>query len=286
VRADHNQSTGLRRLASTVAGEPVAFQGQDAYARWELRRADYVYTGGTADLTGESGALRTAPVPAKATRMIAPRSLYAPSAGPEFRLLKRTRWYDAFRRGAPPRSLFVARQEAAPGALLSCRHARTRALARHGWSALVKAQPVVGPGRAWTDPTGRPAFASEDFTLLALERTLRQQLALPPGRWELSLRYYSREPIRVRAGPLTRPMPAYLADRTSFWRVGSVTSVGRPIAVEVTGGENRRIQPRDTASELYDVAAVREDRPARLVPLRHACGRYVDYVTPPRTRTR
>jgi hypothetical protein len=279
VRAE-GQSTDLRRLGAGVTREPVAFLGQDSFARWELRTADYVFSGGTVDLSGRPGTLRTGPVPAGAAVAVAPRTRHAPSAPPELGFVRGTRWYTLLRRTGANRSLFVTREGTAPGAVLSCRDRKSRALARRGWRALVKPLPVLGPVAAWTDTQGRQPFLSAPSALLGLDRTVQQTLALPSGRWELSLRYYSRDPITVSAGPVSATMPAYLADRTRFWRVGSVTSEGRPIAVSVRGGKSRPIQPR-RFTELFEVAAVREDRPGRVVPLRRACGRYVDYATPP-----
>ena len=146
----------------------------------------------------------------------------------------------------------------APGAVLDCRSAPGRALARAGGVAYVRPRPVVGvPGAT---VSGRP---------------LVQTLDLGPGRWEISLRWFSDMPLEVRLGAERRDLPAYLSDRASFVAVGRVDG-GRPLRIEVRPRARRRLDVVRTVL-LGEPVAVRVDRPGRVLPLRRACGRYVDW---------
>jgi hypothetical protein len=125
---------------------------------------------------------------------------------------------------------------------------------------------VVGEADAWR-ASGDPSAGGG---------TLSQRLELGPGTWDLSIRYFSDLPLRLRAGPLDRRLPPYVADRSSFFSAGRIRTPGGPLLVRVEVPERRRLDVVRYVN-VEQVAATRVDRRGRLVPLHAACGRYVDW---------
>ena len=103
-----------------------------------------------------------------------------------------------------------------------------------------------------------------------------QVLDLPAGTWDISLRYFSDVPLRLRAGSLDTSLPAYLADAATFASAGRLVTGGGPIEVTVEVPPRRRLATLRTV-RLGTLAATRLDEPERLIPLARACGRYVDW---------
>ena len=103
-----------------------------------------------------------------------------------------------------------------------------------------------------------------------------QRLRLGKGTWEISVRYFSDVPLHLRAGPIARTLPPYVADQASFWGVGRITTPGGPLTVRIDVPARRR---PDIARfvQLRSMAATRVDRTGRVVPLKRACGKYVDW---------
>jgi hypothetical protein len=114
--------------------------------------------------------------------------------------------------------------------------------------------------------------------------TVPAQLALPAaGRWEISMQYASPQVLTVSTstGQGWR-LPPNLDRIGPYWRVGVITT-RRPSTVRLGLHLERAAASILTADSQYSplgaIAAVRTDRPARWVPLRRACGRYVDRYT-------
>ena len=103
-----------------------------------------------------------------------------------------------------------------------------------------------------------------------------QTLELAPGTWDISLRYYSDVPLRLRAETLETTLPPYVADESSFASAGRIAWRGGPLTVTVSVPARRRVETVRTA-RLGTLVATRVDEPGRLVQLARACGRYVDW---------
>jgi hypothetical protein len=117
-----------------------------------------------------------------------------------------------------------------------------------------------------------------------------QQLRLPPGNWEISLQYVSRWPVTVSAGGAQAKLPGNLARLGAFFRVGDVhVAAGAPVTVAANvaklptfgrllgaKGHTRALDSFESGT-LGAVAATRVDRRGVTIPLRRACGRYVDW---------
>jgi hypothetical protein len=107
------------------------------------------------------------------------------------------------------------------------------------------------------------------------------ELRLPSaGRWEISLQYTSPQVLRLSTstgqGWL---LPPNLDRLGPFWRAGDVHARG-PTSLRIGLYLDRAALAILTADSQFaplgKIAAVRTDRPARWLPLRAACGRYVD----------
>jgi hypothetical protein len=133
----------------------------------------------------------------------------------------------------------------------------------------------VTPGRerwrtaAGADPPGAPWEAVNGDS-----RT--QVLRLRPGRWDISLRWFSEVPLRLSAGSVHTTLPAYTAEESQFASALRVHSDGAPLTVRVNVPARRRLATQRTV-RLGTLAATRVDERGRLVPVRRACGRYVDW---------
>ena len=146
------------------------------------------------------------------------------------------------------------------------------ARARTGW-ARVRARPVVAIG-----PPGRrlPRGIRQS---LEPEQSSRRRVVLAAGRWELSMIYNGvRRPELTGAALGAFPAASRLAGTyLARW----ARSPGAGGLLELTAAcratcRSARINQRADVGEL---AAVPRGPPARLVPLRAACGRYVDWYT-------
>ncbi|HEU0023985.1 MAG TPA: hypothetical protein VFQ12_05120, partial [Thermoleophilaceae bacterium] len=284
----------LERFRSIVADQPTLYLGRDNYVAWDLREAQlsgyqrFASASVTPLEARAEKAAEDADPPAvdvdsidyrsldRFRYLVTPRTRYASLPPPNFRLIRRTRWHLLWERRGATRQRWILDEGEAPGAVFDCRTASTRRLRRLPGRAMVRPRPVLGRVEAWRTPdgasTGAPGEAASGDSLV-------QRLHLPRGEWELSFRYFSSVPLRVRAGSLAQTIPAYLGDRSSFVSIGTVRTDGQPLTVKLEVPERRRIA-LTRSTMLGSLAATRLDRAPRLVPLGSACGRYVDWIDP------
>lgn len=200
-----------------------------------------------------------------------------------FKEVDRTDDFILWKREGKTPLIGVLPEEERPGSLLNCRNAKLRdilaaALKRGYDTARVQPASVVGKRLFWS-----PSSTMEEG-----ERIV-QPLRLPKGRWQLSIQYYSPVlDLSVDAGDLhTRLVPTadggvrFRTDQGPFWPLGAVTSNGSPIRVTVGAGGLSGLQKLlgvDQGADIGNVTAARPDE-AREIPLRQACGRYVDHYS-------
>ncbi len=183
-----------------------------------------------------------------------------------FDLWKRTGWTGS--RG-------ILQEADAPGAILNCTTPEGRALSRSPGVAGVWDTAPVGPSLSWQAGAAPAPANSEGLVPTATGGVLTQTLTLPAGRWEISLAYQSPAHVYMIAGNLRAILPPNLNLFGPFWRVGDVTSTGRPLGVTLHMQSMRLGTIQGVA--IGGLAAVRLPRRVSLVPLKHACGRYVDW---------
>jgi hypothetical protein len=271
VRPD-SQSEDLGRLRADIEGQSTLYLGRDNYSSWELRqRIAFLGVGARAlpfGLRGPPGAARNFGLDSLVTAelnavryVIAPRTLYASLPGPELRLVRSTRWHELYERVRPATVRSPLTERFDPGTVLDCTSAEGRRALESRGRAFVRRAPIV---------------ARTGAVLVPNRGTVRQSLDLPPGRWELSLRWVSPLPLSLSVAGNVSTLPPYFSDDQRHWRIASVRG-GRRVAITVTPGGERRIDVPRTAL-VGPVAAVREDTPGRFIPVERACGRYVDWV--------
>jgi hypothetical protein len=275
----------LAAFRSIVDGQPTIYLGRDNFAPWELRGARLL--GFQSNSTGL--ALKIDEVPKKRTGeahppaadvdsvapwflavsaryLVTPRTAYASRPPAEFRPIKRTRWHVLWERREPLKPREILAEGEAPGKVLDCRTARARRLARRRGVAYVRPAPVVGRPGAWVGGTTVASGGSR-----------KQELRLGRGLWDISLRYFSDVPLRLKAGALDASLPPYVSDESTFFSAGRVVSDGETLRVTVTVPDRRRIELVRFV-RLGTVAATRVDDLGRVVPLASACGKYVDWL--------
>jgi hypothetical protein len=167
-------------------------------------------------------------------------------------------------------------EQGAPGAVLDCSDPAQRRLAQRGGTAAVIPEPVTSD--AW-----EPGESFETDGSATIE------LGLPPGRWNLSLQYHSPVGIELSGPGLHEEIPASLDGMFAFapgggpfWPAeGIEVNQREPVSITV------RQQPLDWVQDLLGVerttwlgelAATRPGEPKQ-IPLREACGRYVDWYS-------
>lgn len=283
----HDRGPDLAAFRPLVHGEDLLYLGRDVYVGWDLRGPRI------AGFQSAAGLTRLPEVPAKASFRSVPaavdvdspgprgldayrfvvtsRTAYASMPPPNLEPIARTRWHVLWRRRGPTPVRSTLMEGEAPGAVLDCRRVESRTLTQKRGTAWVRPKPVVGGVDSWKHPDGSPARAGVTVN----GRPLVQELQLGTGVWEVSLRYFSDVPLKVLIGSERRSLPAYLGDRSTYVAIGRVTG-GGPVRVEVSPGARRRIDVVRTVL-LGEVAATRVDDRGHQVPLRRACGRYVDW---------
>ena len=282
--ADHERE--LDTIRPLVQGANVLFLPADFFANWELRG------------TLLSGIVNPQPVqidsrPQKAfgesrtldfdwitsaglnnfNFVVSPRTAYRSEPPANFHLVKVTRSYELWKReGLTPEREVLAGEGPDPGAVLDCGTAEGRRISRRAGWARVREKPALAIG----PPDRRVPRGTRQS--LRPGGSLVRRLMLAPGRYELSLVFTGARSPRIEPPrPAAAPAPQ-LELAGPFWRAGEIDWPGGRLDVRVRAPA----MPLGAGTQVTDVgelAAVRTDREPELVPLREACGRYVDWYT-------
>jgi hypothetical protein len=210
--------------------------------------------------------------------VITPRSPFASQVPANFRLVASTPSYQLWQRTGPTVQRSVLAEAGRPGATLDCTTSEGRALSRRRGVAHVIPEPFVFGPELWQ---GRVRGAGQSAT---------QSLKLPLGQWDISLQYVSRQPVTLSGGGLRARFSGNLARQGPYFLAGTVRSNGRtPITLRATTdklsgvarllgahGNTRALDSYNT-QPLGAIAATRHNARGANVPLRQACGRYVDW---------
>lgn len=266
---DHTEQ--LRTLRKGIEGRPTLFLGYDDFARWSLAGVPItlpvINMAGQVPLREEKAwrypnAIDFDTVAAETLNahdfVITPRDAAASTPPPQLKLARSTDDYELWRRegAVAPRETLAEGEQA--GAVLQCGTPAGRALSRSRGVAAVRRAPVVLPG----------------VTVPAGER-VTTELALPAGRWELSAVYQSAVPLEVSGPGLDEDLPANLAWLGDRWPLGSVTAGAAPVRLTFEAPKPL-LAPEGSSGTLTAIVASGADD-AKVVPLRAACGRYVDW---------
>jgi hypothetical protein len=213
--------------------------------------------------------------------VVEPRTAYRSSAPPNFKLERTTRWYRVWRRSGATPQRRVIESGGAPGAVLHCRTGAGRALVRAGGIAAVIPRPVVRDWSAWR---GQPWTAGETASIT---------VSLPRGHWDVSLQYVSNTGLQVHAPGMRVQLPATLGRIGPYWLAGTleqratgaltmdVAARALPRVGQLLGGQGAtRALSGSGYRPLQGIAFTRHHARERILPLRSACGRYVDWYRP------
>jgi hypothetical protein len=286
----------LRAFLPIVHGKTVLYAGQDRYAAYELLGADtHVPLVEFPDVvvnqnpekpfdTGDAYSPIDFDSFSRATLNRSPyvitgRAAWNSEAPPGFKRIAATPSYILWERtGPPPHDRHVLLEGTEAGALADCASPEIRIL-------------TANPGRASLFPPtaiGAKADWRED-SILSNGESATQTLDLPAGRWLLSLQYFSPFGLTLSAPGLDQPLEAALdgqrpntislANDGQFWPAGALVSHGGPIEFTIAAAKATGLQSLlgyDGKAYVGELVAVR-DEPHRIVPLRDACGSWLDW---------
>jgi hypothetical protein len=281
----------MLRMRPIVDGQNVLFLGRDNFVSWELIGSEvYAPITNHYDVEETHSLYRATDLNAKfdwdnlppfvmnkfkwvVTTSAAMQSEAPPGFSPRLRTHDFILWHRDHPVGQR-RTLF---EPLNPGAPLDCGDPAQAKLQRvRGAATAFTVQPVVG--RVW--------HPSPELTQ---SKPAQQRLYLMPGRWDLSIQYASTQALHVTAtgGGLTAPFDATLRTNLLFrgpspyYPVGTL-DVKRPgeVVFDVSVDDPPlvgRLLHTESKAYLSGLAATRADPPRQNVPLRDACGRYIDW---------
>ena len=172
--------------------------------------------------------------------MIATNSSYASEPPANFHLVASDRLYQLWRRVGSTPPFETIEPPGAPGAVLDCRSQTERRLAASSGVASLMAQPLLFPG-----------------VQLAPGDVANVPLALPAGRWELSIAYTSTVTMGFAAqGKALHRCPPTSGAQAPYFNVGSVTGSGVDIA-DLLANQRR---PAVRSQRRYGLRRYRDDR--------------------------
>ncbi|HET9119114.1 MAG TPA: hypothetical protein VFN72_01155 [Solirubrobacterales bacterium] len=290
----------MLRMRPIVDGQNVLFLGRDNFVSWELIGSEvYAPITNHYDVEEVHALYRATDLNAKfdwdnvpvfvmnkfkwvVTTSAAMQSQAPPGFSPRLR----THDFILWQRDHPVGQRRTLFEPINPGAPLDCGDPGEAKLRKvNGTATAFTVQPVVG--RVW--------HPSPELTQT---KPAQQRLYLTPGRWDISLQYASTQALHVTAsgGPLAAPFDATLRANllfrgpSPFYPVGTleVKSPGE-VVFDVSVDDPPlvgRLLHAESKAYLTGIAATRADPPRETVPLRRACGRYIDWYavapgTPP-----
>lgn len=274
----------LAEIGERVRGETTLFLGFDDFAAWRLHGVPVALPVRGYHLAGSGPTFEAVPekawaygspfdfdsVPAadldKVRYVVTTRSRNQSTPPPNFRPVASTSSFVVYERRGPSRARRILAEGPSSAALLDCSTPAGRALSgRTGWAAVVTPPIVAHP------------FRDQRYAKPGDKRKIA--IRLPRGRWELSMQYVAEQDVEIEGLDAPAKLPATLDRPGPWYRIGEVTQ-RRPGRRTLTFKVGDAPLPASThVSELTAVAAVDLDSPPRLVPLREACGLYVDWYT-------
>ncbi len=275
------QTAELGRIRSIVGQSPTLFLGSDDFAGWELRGVHLAYVSTSAFVSPTPVSLTskpytfgdpldfdsiTGPELNRFTYVITPNTPYASQPPSSFRLVRLLPSYRLWQRTGTVASRLSLDTSQTPGAVLNCESRQGASLSRKAGVAAIMEQPVV------SDIGGQ----------LSPNMHLTAGLSLPRGEWDLSLQYLSSETLKLTVDGSRFQLPANTIDRPGpYTYFGSTYSDGHaPVQVQIYEDHPSRLTSPASTAGFSSIAATKRSARRILVPLSHACGRYVDWYRP------
>jgi hypothetical protein len=256
---------------------PVVFLGVDDWAPWQLRDSPVATlsiptesVGGIASppnkpFAGSQGLDFDSVIPHYLNNfpyVITTTTAFASQAPANFHLVAQRRLYELWRRSGPTPPRESIEGPGNPGAVLDCKTPTGRQIVASGGIASLMAQPAVHAG-----------------VFLAPGHSGDVSLALPSGRWEISAQYTSTVGLSFSAQGVRYSLPAYLGRVGGYFNVGAVTGAGAgaPVTVHISADRPSPLTGNMAYADVYTLAATRIPDARQLVPIKRACGHYVDW---------
>ncbi len=281
----------LAELAQRTHGEPTLFLGFDDFSAWRLHGSPVALPVQGAHLAGSGPTFNAVPekawaygdpfdfdsVPARdldqVDYAIVTRSRNQSTPPPNFKPVAATRSFVLYERRGRTRPHRILAEGARSAASLDCRTPAGRTLSRQtGWATVI-APPIVATaidGERYAQPGD----------------TRRIAIRLPRGRWELSLQYAAEQDVEIEGLDRPAKLRATLDRPGPWYRIGEVTQRRAGERILRLKVDDAPLPATTHVTELIAVAAVDLEAPPILVPLREACGRFIDrYTLGPRRPT-
>ena len=281
----------MLRMRPIVDGQNVLFLGRDNFVSWELIGSE-VYAPITnhydveevhplyraTDLNAKFDWDNVPPFVMNKFKWVVTTSAAMQSqAPPGFTPRLRTGDFILWHRDRPVGQRRTLYEPINPGAPLDCSNPEQAPITKvRGTATVFTVQPVIG--KVWN-----PSPA------LTQTKPAHMRLYLTPGRWDLSIQYASTQPLHVTANgpglasPFSKELRTNLLFRgpSPYYPVGSI-DVRRAgtVIVDVDVGDPPligRLLRTESKAYLAGLAATRSDPARETIPLRQACGRYVDW---------
>ncbi len=291
----------LRAFLPILHGKRVLYAGQDRYAAYQLLGADThvplvefpdaavsanpekPFDTGNAYSPIDFDSFSRATLD-RFPYVITGRAAWNSQAPPNFRRIAATPSYLLWERTGPTphdRNVLLEGTEAAAPA--NCAAPEIRILLSNPGRAGLFPNPVIGPKGRW-----------DAGSVLGTGERTSQTLALPAGRWLLSLQYFSPFPLTLTAPGLREPLKAALdgqrpntislSNDGQFWPAGAVASSGGgAVRFTIAAAEPttlQRLSGYEGKAYLGELVAV-PDKPHRIVPLSQACNGWIDWYESP-----
>jgi hypothetical protein len=194
---------------------------------------------------------------------ITTRDAAASEPPPQLRLVRSTEAFELWKRTGMVRERSILNEGEWSGAVLTCDSQEGRAILRRGGVAAIRPAPIKAPVLP-AGPNG----------------TTSARLRLPAGIWQLESPYVSHLPVDVEAPGMEATLPANLERPGPRLPIGQLR-IRRPRTVTVTFhvGDSPLASSTSGSTFTYVVATAVGEKD-RLVPIAHACGRYVDWYRP------
>jgi hypothetical protein len=278
-------------IRDVVRDKPVVFINNDHFAEWSLRGGKPLYV--TNSLYGpkwlKQSKWKSSPLPTdvdyydsseldRVDYLVVEGGRYRSETPPNFRVALRTPSYEVYRRVGPTPVRQPIEPPGQPGLIFDCNDGfAPQRLKDFKWAGVMP-QPIVSTN--WRGSIARPGDSA------------RMKLTLPRGRWDVSIQYVSTTPLTFKAPGVNNKLAPNFGLITNYWPAGTVTSNGQPITMTLTRNQRTWFakllgQPRGTRTALspgnnplFHWAFTRHGQGTRRVPIRQACGRYVDWLAP------
>jgi hypothetical protein len=279
-----------------VHGKPVLYAGQDRYAAYELLGAD------THVPLVEFPDEKVSPNPEKPfdtgdayspidfdsfnhgtlgrfPYVITSRGAWNSQNPPNFKAIAKTPSFILWEKTGPtPRHRHVLLEGTEAGALAHCESPEVRILLESGGKAALFGETQVGTKPSWSDGS-----------ILETGESTSQTLDLPKGEWYLSLQYFSPFALSVEAPGFKeelipaldgqRPSSISLNNNGQFWPAGKFDSFGGKVEFTIHAAPADWLQSLtgwEAKAYIGEIVATKAE-PRHTVPLRKACGHWIDW---------